>query len=200
MKVGIPGTVIDGVFGVPINYMEFAYNFGTPYILSPGEYAKMDIYLLPGGADVNVNRYDFPSYFAGNPNIFLEKFDVDVLPSIFGKVPILGICRGLQTAAVHCGYRLVQHLPHHPRSMSEGDLVHDVFSSGDKKPLMRTNSFHHQSVYSGSGQKLIPALWAADGTVEAMKGNLFLGVQWHPERMFENDSYTVKEFKKICSL
>jgi putative glutamine amidotransferase len=56
-----------------------------------------------------------------------------------------------------------------------------------KRPRMKVNSSHHQSV-KGVGRALIASATAPDGIVEAIEHPdhpFFLGLQWHPEFLFE---------------
>jgi putative glutamine amidotransferase len=52
-----------------------------------------------------------------------------------------------------------------------------------------TNSFHHQAVREVAAG-FVPVAWTADGVVEGIEApdcRFALGVQWHPEGMFNSD-------------
>ena len=112
------------------------------------------------------------------------------------RLPILAICRGLQTLNVARGGTLVQHIPDLP-----GTLDHRQSETGDRPshPIrvepgsetadalgateLNVNSFHHQAIRD-LGAGLVASAWAPDGVVEAIEGPelpFCIGVQWHAE-------------------
>ena len=116
------------------------------------------------------------------------------------KIPILGICRGLQVANVFFGGTLVADLPEsgyerHTAKKNEPELYHEI--SVNEGSLMQSvvkvsggkvNSYHHQSVRV-IADDLTASGYSGDDVIEAMEwkekeGKQFLMlVQWHPERM-----------------
>lgn len=201
MKIGVPGYMDGDHFGVNAQYMDFASNIGTPIVLSPGEMPSADIdgLLLPGGADVsNLRNGSLPSFNTGKPNPLLDYFDTAVLPLVYGKLPIFGICRGLQTVNVLLGGTLVQHLVYHPYSSNDFDAVHTIVAKGVAKPL-KVNSFHHQAIGKLADGLAIEAqsMPETESVIEAVSGNKFFAVQWHPERLL--DSYSLSKLKSLFS-
>ncbi len=74
---------------------------------------------------------------------------------------------------------------------------------------LSANSFHHQAVHPDRvGRDLIASAWSADGIIEAIEpapgsfwatANRFvLGVQWHPERMQDEEPHR-RLFRSLCS-
>lgn len=66
--------------------------------------------------------------------------------------------------------------------------------------MLATNSFHHQSIHPDRiGKYLIASAWSADGIIEAIEpapvspwaasGRFVLGLQWHPERMQDEEPH-----------
>lgn len=206
LKIGIVGQdQPDSKFGVNENYLEWITYFGHPVIITPisaDDYIDLydiDALVLPGGADVNPSRYTSNlGYKNGNPNVFLEYFDTQILPRCIGLYPIFGICRGLQTLNVHFGGTLHQHLYGHKYSISETDEAHKVILNNDKNKKMGVNSFHHQGIdrladgftalaVSDDHNKVIEAIINEELSIAA--------VQWHPERL--DDKYSVDLFNRI---
>ena len=122
--------------------------------------------------------------------------------AIRARKPILAICRGHQILNVVCGGTLYQdntlhggevfkHFQSADRSdychmvhIEPGSTLHTLF--GDQ---IWTNSFHHQSV-KDLGRGLRVTARAEDGIVEAIELEDYpfgLGIQWHPEGMFEEE-------------
>ena len=93
------------------------------------------------------------------------------------RVPVLGICRGLQVMSRYQGGRSVQVQGHVARRhLVSGSLI---------RGRREVNSFHHYSVRpEAPGKDLRVLARAEDGTVEAL-GHAFLpwlALMWHPER------------------
>ncbi len=116
-------------------------------------------------------------------------------------IPTLAICGGMQTMNVACGGRLYQHIPaqvsdalqhrqtppatqvSHSVSVAAGSLLQRIV----RRARLQVNSSHHQSVKT-VGPVLIASATAPDGIVEAIEHpshRFFLGLQWHPEFLFE---------------
>ena len=98
------------------------------------------------------------------------------------RLPVLGVCRGLQLMVAEGGGRLVPvegHVarPHRIRVVAEAGLP---LSDG-----RTVNSFHGLGVREPDlGPDWRPAAFAPDDTVEAVAHRAlpFAGVMWHPER------------------
>ena len=116
-------------------------------------------------------------------------------------VPLLGICGGMQTMNVACGGSLFQDIASqvstshtHRQQTRATNLSHTVAVEPDsllrrivRSASMRVNSSHHQSV-KAVAPSLIASALAPDGIVEAIESpahRFFLGIQWHPEFLFD---------------
>lgn len=170
--------------------------------------------LLPGGGDMDPSFYHESD--SGSKNID-KKLDLEQLSLLAAfvraKKPVLGICRGHQLINVFFGGTLIQHMDTWKlHRLEKGDAVHEIsvvpgsfLQTLYNKTVLPVNSCHHQAVKS-TGRGLIPAAYAADGTVEAMvhESLPILSVQWHPERMAfalsRPDTVNGKEIFKYFSL
>lgn len=120
------------------------------------------------------------------------------------RLPVLAICRGIQTLNVAAGGTLVQDIPtqtpgalshscvagrplptpaHSVRVKPDSHLA-ELIGSGE----VDVNSAHHQAV-KDVADHLTAVAWAPDGTIEALEfpeHPFCIGVQWHPEVMVES--------------
>jgi len=118
------------------------------------------------------------------------------------KMPLFGICRGMQELVVANGGalwrdldQLKRGLPHHPEATQPLNQqyapAHDVFPEADGllasllggDATLAVNSLHHQGIREPGPQLRIEAR-APDGLIEAvsLRHHPFaLAVQWHPE-------------------
>ncbi|WP_329364649.1 gamma-glutamyl-gamma-aminobutyrate hydrolase family protein [Streptomyces sp. NBC_00669] len=162
--------------------------------------------LLSGGGDVHPATYGAAGA-AGAADSADSAGDLDpgrdatetalVRGALRRRMPVLGICRGLQIANVALGGTLKADLPvtaahpavHGARELR--NLRHEVRTDTswlrDCLPdPARVNSIHHQAL-DRMAAALRPVAWAADGVIEAAESRTpdwyFRGVQWHPEKM-----------------
>jgi putative glutamine amidotransferase len=108
------------------------------------------------------------------------------------KLPILGICAGLQLMNIATGGKLIQHLDtveqhlgekYHPVKIGHSRWLSKIFNTD----RLIVNSNHHQGIDKDYiGQGFTPVAWAEDGQIEALEydcNQFVLGIQWHPERI-----------------
>lgn len=161
--------------------------------------------LLAGGGDVD------PAYFGEEPEPGLGEITPDrdrfeimlVKAALRRKLPVLGICRGIQVLNVACGGTVIQHIPRevikplkHSQNAPRWYPTHNVFI--EKPSLLRqivktgslqVNSFHHQAIKDPAPGFVVSG-FGSDGVIEALENAKYpfvLGVQWHPECMIEKD-------------
>ncbi len=152
--------------------------------------------LIPGGGDIAPIL--FGQYNTASRNISLEEdlLQIDMFHYFMKKKkPILGICKGIQVINVALGGNIIQDLDTH--SMHEyinsdqyhitkalsGSILHKLYGE-----YFTTNSAHHQGI-NKIGRGLHITQKANDGVVEGIEHKTapIIGVQWHPERMLEDN-------------
>lgn len=164
-----------------------------PYDVAPADIAPhLDGLLLAGGTDIDPARYGADPH----PNIITPEPARDDLEfglyqaALDRKLPVLGVCRGLQVINVAHGGTLAQHVPEHLRlDVPYTDPSHEVSTVDGSRlsqlfgPTIKVNSLHHQSV-AEVGNGLEVTARASDGEVEGLElGDNVLAVQWHPEML-----------------
>jgi putative glutamine amidotransferase len=169
-------------------------------------FSHLDGLFLAGGGDVNPACYGAPAHdktddiddLRDHTEITLARWALDA------DMPILGVCRGVQTLNVSSGGTLLQdvtslvpgairhqYAPEKPRSYVAHDLatVPQTRLASILGPEARVNSFHHQAV-ERAGEGLAVCAMAPDGVIEALEGRgqrFTIGVQWHPEGLIHSD-------------
>ena len=153
------------------------------------EAAGCDGLLLPGGGDLEPWRYGQANVSSRGLEPERDTAELELMEHCAAaRLPVLGICRGLQTINVFFGGTLLQDLPGH--STADGrDRLHSVHTAPEafgrlwgERPVV--NSAHHQAA-DRLGAGLQAVQWAPDGAVEgvAHKQLPVWAVQWHPERL-----------------
>ncbi len=178
-------------------------------------FERLDGLCLAGGDDVDPEFYSearHPSL--GRVDLARDATELALARwALASRLPILGICRGIQLLNVAAGGSLYQDIaaqvpgalkhdyhpanspwerPTHSTSLAEGSRLAEICGRRE----LRTNSFHHQAV-----KQVAPGFdavaWAEDGIVEGIEASdqpFALGVQWHPEGMYDTDEYSRRLF------
>ncbi len=177
---------------------------GLPLLVPPGEtdldrlLQLADAILLTGG-DFDIH----PSHYGEQQQGRLDRIEearttLELRIAAEGlkrRIPMLGICGGLQAMAVADGGTLVQHLStdiiDHEQHTDDATPSHGVRLAAPATRWMGdrvdVNSTHHQAVKT-VGRELVAAGWAEpDGVIEVIAHpdpDIFaVGVQWHPEAL-----------------
>jgi putative glutamine amidotransferase len=177
---------------------------------------RVDGVLLPGSpTDIDPTRYGaepHPKLGRLYPERDLTDFAVLELAER-RDLPVLGICFGVQSLNVFRGGSLVQDIG----SVVSDAVAHDRAGAPPADPAthvirleensliaklagktsVEVNSYHHQSVQT-AGRNLRAVAFAPDGVIEALEdtsGKFVLGLQWHPERGWQNDPFSKAIFQ-----
>lgn len=153
-KILLYADSYGGRVGINDAYVNFASQFGEVILVTAVNdlnfFMKFgDVLFLPGGADVDPNRYgERPHWLTGRTNPHFEFLDLNLLtPWLKTGKPIIGICRGMQTLNVAMGGSLYQningHIGHPDR---REETLFDLFTNIPDFEHVYTNSYHHQAV------------------------------------------------------
>lgn len=163
----------------------------------------LDGMILSGGGDFNpLWAGEEPSPALGDINKERDLPELLITRLAYHRqIPILGICRGIQTLALALGGKVMQDIRNqatvkHSQNAERSEPTHSVKVRKDSileslyhTDTLMVNSFHHQ-VVSEPGDKFCVTAESSDGFVEAIESTEYksiLGVQWHPECMKEGE-------------
>jgi putative glutamine amidotransferase len=174
--------------------------------------------VVSGGGDVHPHSYgaehDGRSH---DVDLAADRFELALLDEARRRrLPTLCICRGMQLLNVAHGGTLVQdiaapgtiHPPYGPPGevlagrhevvIHPGSRLADVYGPGPRS----VNTIHHQ-VVDVLGDGLEVTAHATDGTVEGLEPTdrrwPVWAVQWHPEKIFDQDRALFERFVQACA-
>jgi putative glutamine amidotransferase len=185
-------------------YVSFLEKLGLVPILVPNTLADPRAYVtavgaegivLSGGGDLAPERYGQPNTASEDIAPARDETEYRLLElAVERRLPVFGICRGIQVLNVFFGGGLIQDIPaqlHSPIS-HDGEATHPVAIVDPRVEHvvehgeLHVNSYHHQGV---TADLLAPdlevfAVSEVDGVVEGVLHRTLpvIGVQWHPER------------------
>ena len=216
--IGITGNYEDLTCKLGRGYYQSVVEAGgVPVIIPPvadrqviiNSLDRIDALILSGGGDINPLWVgEEPSPLLHGINAERDKAELLITQLAYNRqIPMLGICRGIQTMAVALGGKVKQDISDiatvkHSQDADRSEPTHSVTVEKDSilyfayessltprssllTPQIPVNSFHHQAV-SDTGDKFRVVATAPDGVIEAMESTEFksiIGVQWHPECM-----------------
>lgn len=190
MKVGIVGRKKDTG-----NYEAFLDRHQVSHLtsLSISDLSACQGLVFPGGGDIT------PAFFGerdrGSRCVDTELDILQLQALEYGiqrRIPILGICKGMQIINVGLGGGIIQDLPtaqrhryldgdqYHETSNTPGGFLYHLYGAA-----MTVNSAHHQGLGKlGKGLRAVSRC-PMDECVEGIchESLPVIGVQWHPERL-----------------
>ena len=220
--IGLSGNFVDGETRLADRYYKSVVAAGgVPVIIPPladrhviiNTLERIDGLILTGGGDIN------PLWAGEEPSPHLhaingERDKAELLTTVLAynrHIPMLGICRGIQTLAVALGGKVDQDIKEsyvarhkaagltaaaghilikHSQDAGRDVPTHTV--NIDRQSVLYTlyntttiavNSMHHQALRS-AGKRFKVCATAPDGVIEAIESSEYrhvMGVQWHPE-------------------
>ncbi len=199
-------------FSIGENYIQSLIQAGAcPFMIPSGLkdadvnhlIACLDGLLLSGGGDIHPRYYDASENPAVNEvDLDRDHLEFNLLERCLAlKLPLFGICRGLQVINVGLGGTLYEDIQEQKPSAIQHEfstgwsrdyLAHEVNLAPESwlahlfgETHIQVNSLHHQGIRRLSN-KLEALGRAPDGLIEALQINDYpygFAVQWHPEEM-----------------
>ncbi len=212
--IGLTANFCDGDASLRDRYyMQIVRAGGIPVLIPPVDdkdviintLEQLDGLLLSGGADYN------PLWAGEEPSPNLHHINATRdLPELLitrlaynRQIPMLGICRGIQTLAMALDGEVEQDIYETKGKSEEArgsmlrhsqdadrwepthkvDIIKETALYGIYGEYTLVNSFHHQAVRK-AGPRFKVSATASDGVIEAIESceeKAIMGVQWHPE-------------------
>ncbi len=220
--IGITGNYDEKCLKLNEGYYKAVWQAGgVPVVIPPlgdtdaivNTLDRIDGLLLSGGADFNpLYAGEEPSTRLGGINAERDLPELLITQLAYNRqIPILGICRGIQTLAMTLGGKVKQDISdvatvRHSQDADRSEPTHSVVVEKDSvlytiykdawqmpdadEPLtLFVNSLHHQAVCD-PGERFRVIARSTDGIIEAIQSREYksiLGVQWHPECLSPED-------------
>ncbi|MBQ0074898.1 MAG: membrane dipeptidase [Prevotella sp.] len=189
---------------------------GVPVIIPPvtdvsvvvNTLQHLDGIILTGGGDYNpLWCGEEPSPKLHNINAVRDSAELLITRLAYNRqIPMLGICRGIQTLAMALEGHVAQDIAErkdaitsdkpvkHSQDADRTEATHTVTIAKDstlynihRAECIAVNSFHHQ-VVDEPGKHFSAVAYSSDGLIEAIESSEnknIMGVQWHPEWLGE---------------
>ena len=177
-----------------------------------------DGFLFSGGPDPHPFLFgEETQLHCGNVSVTRDRLELALLKkAMAARKPILGICRGIQLINVALGGDIYQDIssqtssrfpiahqqpfaytvPSHHAKVTKDSLLSAVIGGQQE---LEVNSMHHQACRQAA-PCLTASAYAPDGLIEALEMPDYpylLGVQWHPEYLWQTDKGAANIFKSF---
>lgn len=219
--IGILGNLDNGENSVTDSYMKAVTTAGAVAVILPAtdnvttnmrQLDLVDGILLTGGADIHSLIYgEEPIPEQGRVNLWRDLSEIAMLRlAMKRRMPVLGICHGLQLINVALGGTLIQDIPAagftvQHRQAAPGDVAtHSINTEpgsrmrqllGEKTAV---NSRHHQCIGRLANGLKVTAR-ASDGVIEAIEGENIVATQFHPENLIYANPRMLDIFKDFTT-
>jgi putative glutamine amidotransferase len=207
---------VEKAGGIPI-ILPVLQTFNSEIIKRQVE--AIDAILIQGGLDVTPSLYnEEPKPEIGQTDIQTDNFLIEVIKqAVERKIPILGICRGLQILNVAFGGNLYQDLKYaglesdshrqpandtcaykHSIKIEANSILGQIFPNEE---TMKVNSLHHQAINKLANGFEVDAYSVDDKIIEAIHlkddNQWIFAVQFHPEQHIRCDNRFLPIFKEL---
>jgi putative glutamine amidotransferase len=157
-----------------------------------------DRLLLLGGADIDPSHYGQSNTLSRWMDSKRDNIELILADrAIRSNIPVLGICRGHQMLAIASGGTLHQDIPYDIGVFGHQSKTHDIIVNSPLDawiPTTRVNSYHHQAVDRiPKGFKVLAR--SQDGIIESIYRPGYLGVQFHPEYLYDDNWHWIFLFR-----
>ena len=202
--------------GIPIT-LPVLQTFNSEIIKRQVE--AVDAILIQGGLDLTPSLYNEESKpEIGKTDIQTDNFLIEIIKqAVERKIPILGICRGLQILNVAFGGTLYQDLKYaglestshrqpdndtcaymHSIKVEANSTLGKIFPNEE---IIKVNSFHHQAINRLAKGFEVDVYSEDDKIIEAIHlkddNQWIFAVQFHPEQHIRCDNYFLPIFKEL---
>ncbi len=209
------------------NYVDAINQNGATALILTYNYQAIEQYLslidglliVGGNMDIHPNRYQEPEIHPKTKlNLTRENFEFHLVSEAVKnqKLPIFGICNGMQLLSILHQGKIIQHIPDNPNFINHEQSSLPDFANyqpyhqiniNQQSKLAKivqetsflVNSSHHQAVQSTN---LAVSATSSDGIIEAVEDinrDFYLGVQWHPEFLTnQHDNKIFQSFVLAC--
>ncbi|MCX6154371.1 MAG: gamma-glutamyl-gamma-aminobutyrate hydrolase family protein [Candidatus Kapabacteria bacterium] len=196
IKKAAPEAICVNLYGKSFQQIDSILNLSNALVLTGGE--DVHPYYFGKGSDTSICEI----------NPYRDTLEFYLIKSATRQnLPIMAVCRGEQIFNVFNGGSLIIDIPrdkhsntvhqckdykncYHKIKIDESSQLYQI--CGNSVGSVNTN--HHQAVDHLSEQ-LKPVAWSEDGIIEAYEWKypngkpLLIAVQWHPERLEENNPF-----------
>jgi len=194
MRIGITTRLNEeNILAIKPEYIEYLEKNGMqPVILKYDDdnlddlIKSCDGFIISGGDDLDPSFYG-ETNIASTPTLkeidLLDKKLVNYC--VDNKLPLLGICRGMQAINIFLGGTLFQDIKNHIDRFHKIKGLDPLFEDE-----FMVNTYHHQAIKDlAKGLKVI-AIHEEDGIIEAVMHEKLpiIAIQWHPEQMADSVS------------
>lgn len=177
-----------------VSYIKEAYPDEKVVVWQGEKLDKKNVKLvvLTGGEDISPRLYNEPTTYSLGINSYRDQIEGQIFSFAYNSgIKILGICRGIQLGCAILGGKLFQDIywetqNDHPYEHGL-DLIEES-QQGIFSNFSYVNSLHHQGVKYETLNSSFKVLSMYKGIPEQVETSQFVGVQFHPEMMRNDES------------
>ena len=161
----------------------------------------LDAVYNSGGLAIGVSMNEIYSYIDICDGFILQGgdevdiLDIKIIELLYNKdIPLLGICLGMQEMAIFKNGTIKDVVNHkgsiHEIMIDNNSLLYEIIGCSK----IKVNSRHKSAIIKTD---LVVGAVSIDGVIEEVEDSnhkFFVGVEWHPESIYNDDIYSKKLF------